>query len=154
MHLFFSTPIWISQINNFENINKELKNYINKKNQKTLRDKKSNVNGWHSNEFDLKNQNLKTFITEISKNIGAAVNDMNWDLEAQIVKITNMWSIINKNGAFNERHHHGNSALSAAYYVKAEPDAGDIIFFDPRQANVFITLFQKKQIILMLKLNQ
>ena len=62
---------------------------------------------------------------------------MNWDLETQIVKITDMWSIINNKNAFNERHHHGNSALSAAYYVKAEKNAGNIIFFDPRQANVF-----------------
>ena len=62
---------------------------------------------------------------------------MNWDLDTQEVRITNMWAIINKDGAFNERHHHGNSSLSAAYYVKAEKNAGDIIFFDPRQANVF-----------------
>ena len=41
------------------------------------------------------------------------------------------------NTLFNEKHHHGNSGLSAAYYVKAEKNAGDIVFFDPRQANVF-----------------
>ena len=35
----------------------------------------------------IKDENLKTFITEISKNIGAAVNDMNWDLESQLVKL-------------------------------------------------------------------
>ena len=62
---------------------------------------------------------------------------MGWDLETQVVKITGMWAIINTKGAFNEKHHHGNSALSAAYYVKAEKDAGNIVFFDPRQANVF-----------------
>ena len=138
MHLFFSTPVWIDQINNFENINSELKNYIYQEQEKNPEGiKKSNFNGWHSESFDLKNENLKNFINEISKNIGAAVNDMGWDLEAQIVKITNMWAIINKNKAFNERHHHGNSALSAAYYVKAENNAGNIVFFDPRQANVF-----------------
>jgi len=138
MHLFFSTPVWIDQINNFESINSELKNYIYQEQEKNPGGvKKSNFNGWHSETFDLKNQNLKNFINEISKNIGAAVNDMGWDLESQIVKITNMWAIINKNKAFNERHHHGNSALSAAYYVKAESNAGNIVFFDPRQANVF-----------------
>ena len=138
MHLFFSTPVWIDQINNFESINSELKNYIYQEQEKNPDGvKKSNFKGWHSESFDLKNENLKNFINEISKNIGAAVNDMGWDLEAQIVKITNMWAIINKNKAFNERHHHGNSALSAAYYVKAENNAGNIVFFDPRQANVF-----------------
>ena len=138
MHLFFSTPIWINQISNYENINTELKNYIyNEREKNPEGTKKSNVNGWHSEEFDLKNENLKSFITEISKNIGSAVKDMEWDLETQIVKITSMWSIINNKDAFNEKHHHGNSALSAAYYVKAEQNAGDIVFFDPRQANVF-----------------
>ena len=138
MHLFFSTPVWIDQINNFESINSELKNYIYQEQEKNPDGvKKSNFNGWQSEGFDLKNENLKNFINEISKNIGVAVNDMGWDLEAQLVKITSMWAIINKNKAFNERHHHGNSALSAAYYVKAENNAGNIVFFDPRQANVF-----------------
>ncbi len=138
MHLFFSTPIWITEINNFENINKELINYIYNAKEKNPKGKtKSNVYGWHSEDFDLKDQELKNFISEISKNIGIAIKDMNWDLDTQIVKITSMWSIINNKDAFNERHHHGSSALSAAYYVKAEKNAGNIIFFDPRQANVF-----------------
>ena len=145
MHLFFSTPIWISEIDNFYNINKELLDYISIEKSKNPEGQiKSNVKGWHSNEFDLKEEKLKSFITEISKNIGAAVNDMNWDLESQLVKITSMWSIINKKEAFNERHHHGGSALSAAYYVKAEPDSGDIVFFDPRQAYVFSHPISKK----------
>ena len=138
MHLFFSTPIWIKELNNFENINDELKSYIyhaRKENPDGV--KKSNVNGWHSEGFDLKNQSLKNFITEISNNIGSAIKDMNWDLDTQTARITSMWAIINKDRAFNERHHHGNSSLSAAYYVKAEKNAGDLIFFDPRQANVF-----------------
>ena len=138
MHLFFSTPVWIDQINDFEIINDELKNYIYQEKQINPDGvKKSNVNGWHSEGFDLKNESLKRFINEISENIGAAVKDMGWDLETQLVRITNMWAIINKDRAFNERHHHGNSSLSAAYYVKAEKNSGDIVFFDPRQANVF-----------------
>jgi len=130
--------VWINEINNSESINTELKNYIYKKKEKNPEGtKKSNVNGWHSDEFDLKNENLKNFISEISKNIESAIKDMDWDLETQIVKITSMWSIINNKDAFNEKHHHGNSALSAAYYVKAEQNAGNIVFYDPRQANVF-----------------
>ena len=138
MHLFFSTPVWINEINNYENINTELENFIYKeKDKKPEGTKKSNVNGWHSDDFDLKNQNLNNFITQISKNIESTIKDMGWDLETQLVKITSMWAIINNKDAFNEKHHHGNSALSAAYYVKAEQNAGNIVFFDPRQANVF-----------------
>lgn len=138
MHLFFSTPIWINEINNYKKINSELKNFIYKEKKANPEGtKKSNVHGWHSDSFDLKDKNLKNFIYEISKNIEIAIKDMGWDLELQVVKITSMWSIINNKEAFNERHHHGNSALSAAYYVKAEQNAGNIVFFDPRQANVF-----------------
>jgi hypothetical protein len=28
-----------------------------------------------------------------------------------------MWAIINEKGALNQKHHHSNSDLSAAYYV-------------------------------------
>ena len=71
------------------------------------------------------------------KNINKTFNDMNWDLENQIVKITNIWTIVNEKGAFNERHQHGNSDLSAAYYVKAPKDCGEIVFYDPRPAPVY-----------------
>ncbi len=138
MHLFFSTPVWISTINNYEKINSDLKNFIIKEKEKNPKGTtKSNVKGWHSDDFDLKNENLKEFINEISVGIGNAINDMNWDIETQLAKITSMWAIINHKEAFNEKHHHGSSALSAAYYVKAEQNAGEIVFFDPRQANVF-----------------
>ena len=138
MHLFFSTPVWINEINNYEDINRNLKDFIYKeKENKPKGTTKSNVKGWHSDDFDLKNEDLKNFISEISNSIGVAIKDMDWDLESQLVKITSMWAIINHKDAFNEKHHHGGSALSAAYYVKAEQNAGDIVFFDPRQANVF-----------------
>jgi len=56
MHLFFSTPVWIEQINNFESINDELKAYIYRAKEENPNGvKKSNINGWHSEGFDLKN---------------------------------------------------------------------------------------------------
>ena len=71
MHLFFSTPVWVQQINNFESINSELKNYIYQEQEKNPDGvKKSNFNGWHSENFDLKNENLKNFINEIKYVVG------------------------------------------------------------------------------------
>lgn len=145
MHLFFSTPIWIEEISNHEKINEDLKKFIYiEKKTSPEGTQKSNVKGWHSKDFDLKNDALKNFVDEISLIIGMAVKEMGWDLEIQAVKITSMWAIINNKDAFNEKHHHGNSSLSAAYYVKAEKDAGNIVFFDPRQANVFHHPVSKK----------
>ena len=138
MHLFFSTPVWISQIENFEKINNKLTEFIyNEKSNDPAGKTKSNVRGWHSKQFDLKNESLKIFLEFLSPKIREATIDMGWDTDSQIVKITSMWSIINKKESFNERHHHGNSDLSAAYYVNADHNSGDIVFYDPRNAFTF-----------------
>ena len=63
--------------------------------------------------------------------------DMNWDVEKQTVKISNMWAIINTGGASNHRHQHANSTISGAYYVRAPNNCGDIVFYDPRPAAVY-----------------
>ncbi len=138
MHLFFSTPVWASKIADHQIINKQILSYIldlQKKDSTGL--KKSNFNGWHSHDFNLNEDAPKDFTQSIKLNINQALKDMNWDLEKQEVKITSMWAIINEHGAFNQRHHHGNSDLSAAYYVTAKENCGDIVFYDPRPAPVY-----------------
>ncbi len=138
MHLFFSTPVWISQIDNYETINNNLKKFIYDQKENSPKGvHKSNISGWHSEQFDLQDDNLKSFLNALKPKIEEAIIDMGWDIKNQIVKITSMWSIINKKNSFNEKHHHGNSALSAAYYVKADQDSGDIVFYDPRHAFIF-----------------
>ena len=72
---------------------------------------------------------------------------MNWDDPDQKIKISSMWAIINKGGAANARHHHGNSDISAAYYVRAPENCGDIVFYDPRPAPVFSHPKAKSQIV-------
>ena len=62
---------------------------------------------------------------------------MGWDVVNQKVKITSMWSVINKKNASNSRHIHSNNYISAAYYVKAPKNCGNIIFYDPRSEAVF-----------------
>ena len=154
MHLFFSTPIWATKIANYKEVNEDLLNYIsNLREQDQKGIKKSNFNGWHSKDFDLNDETSKKFINAVSSNINTAFNDMDWDIEIQIVKIKSIWAIINEKGASNERHHHGNSALSAAYYVHAPKDCGDIVFYDPRPAPVFSHPIAKKPNILNATVN-
>jgi len=138
MHLFFSTPIWTSKIDDYEKINNMMHNYIynlQKKDPKGV--VKSNLKGWHSKNFNIKDDEPKNFIEAIKKNINKAINDMAWDLRSQEVTLSNMWAIINKRGAMNQKHHHSNSDLSAAYYVTAKEGCGDIIFYDPRPGIVY-----------------
>ena len=138
MHLFFSTPIWTSRINNYEKINSMMNNYIYNLQKKDPQGViKSNLKGWHSKNFDMKDDGPRNFIEAIKKNINKAINDMAWDLSNQEVTLSNMWAIINKKGAMNQKHHHSNSDLSAAYYVTAKEGCGDIVFYDPRPGKVY-----------------
>ena len=137
MHLFFSTPIWASKINNFESVNNEMFDYISSLQKKDpLGIIKSNFKGWHSKNFNMKDKQPKDFIEAIKSNINIALEDMAWDLTNQSVKIQSVWAIINEKDAWNQKHHHSNSDLSAAYYVSAHDNCGDIVFYDPRPAPV------------------
>ena len=138
LQLLFPTPIWRSKIKNFIEINEMLYKYIKDIQQKDDKGTgKSTIGGWHSPFFDLNNNEPKKFVNAINKDLNKTFIDMGWDLKSQTIKITGMWSIINKTGAANARHIHPNSFLSAAYYVKAPNDCGNIKFHDPRSAPVF-----------------
>jgi len=137
-NLLFPTPIWTSHLDNYKKVNEQMYNFIKEsqtKDQKGI--KKSNDKGWHSENFDLKENEPKKFINFIASSIEKVMIDMNWEREKQSVKIINMWAIINKGGSANFRHQHGNSTISGAYYVRAPKNCGDIVFYDPRPAPVY-----------------
>ena len=137
-NLIFPTPIWTMQLDNYENVNELMFNYI-KIQQKSdeIGINKSNVKGWHSKDFDLKENVTQKFIGFISPSIEQVMTDMNWEKEKQKIKISNMWAIVNKGGSTNLRHQHGNSTISGAYYVRAPENCGEIVFYDPRPAPVY-----------------
>ena len=137
-NLFFPTPVWALQLENYKIINEEIFIYIkHKQNEDQYGIQKSNVKGWHSKDFDLDEEVPKKFINFISPVIKNIFIDMNWEDQKQKVKISNMWTIINTGGAANLRHQHGNSTISGAYYVRAPKNCGDIVFYDPRPAPIF-----------------
>ncbi len=137
-NLFFSTPVWAEKIENYKDTNDEIYNYIKKLQKNDCEGIiKSNIKGWHSKDFNLKDKEPQNFIKIISRQIENLVREMDWDTKNQKTKITSMWAIINKGGAANARHHHGNSTISAAYYVRAPENCGDIVFYDPRPAPVY-----------------
>ena len=136
-NLFFSTPVWATQISNYKETNEKIYNYIKNLQEDDKGVVKSNIKGWHSNDFDMKDTEVINLINLLSAEINRVIKDMDWDINNQTVKILNMWSIVNTGGASNARHHHGNSDISAAYYVRAPKNCGDIVFYDPRPAPVF-----------------
>ena len=138
LNLTFVTPIWTSIIPKHREINEKMFIYI-----KSLQKKdpsgidRSNLLGWHSKDFDLKLEEPRFFINSISPQLNSVLTDMGWDIKKQEVKITGMWAIINKKNSSNAMHIHSNNYISAAYYIKAPKNCGDIVFYDPRFAATY-----------------
>tara|TARA_Y100000590_G_scaffold459425_1_gene616422 strand:+ start:667 stop:1275 length:609 start_codon:yes stop_codon:yes gene_type:complete len=137
LNLIFPTPVWASLIKNHHQVNEKMFNYIKKLESINPQGiKKSNILGWHSENFDLNEKEPKFFLDSIYNYLNKAINDMGWDNQKNKIKVTAMWSIINKKNASNSRHIHSNNFISGAYYIKAPRNCGDILFHDPRDAKV------------------
>ena len=134
----FATPVWTSIIPKHKEINEKMFKYIKflqKKDHSGVN--RSNLLGWHSNNFDLELEQPRFFVNSISPQLNSVFTDMGWDIKNQEVKITGMWAIINKKNASNSMHIHSNNYISSAYYVKAPKNCGDIVFYDPRFAATY-----------------
>ena len=137
LHLIFPTPIWTTIIDDYEILNSRMYDFIYSQKKIDEEGKKvSNIKGWHSQNFSLNDENVIFFINSISKNIKKTMDDMGWDDSNNKIELSNMWSIINTTGASNSMHMHSNCYLSAAYYVKAPINCGEIVFHDHRQARL------------------
>ena len=147
VYRLFPAPVFRFKVKNFRELNLELENYIldlKKKNKDGQ--KKSNVGGWHSPFFNLEKDNTpKKFIQNIQKFLQKVIEDeMGWEYIPNKVKIVSMWSIINNKNSFNIKHNHPNSYLSAAYYVKAPKNSGNINFYDTKEQKNIRTPIVKK----------
>ena len=137
LNLVFSTPIWTFQIDDHSKVNDEILKYIkNLQIEDPIGVKKSNNLGWHSQSFNMNDEEVKSFFQSIQKYIGKAIDDSGWSNPSNNFNVTSAWSIINVKSSSNSRHIHSNNYISAAYYVKAPKDCGDIIFYDPRNARL------------------
>ena len=85
----FSTPIWTAIVPNYKEINIKMSSYIASLRAKDPKGKfKSNLSGWHSENFDLQNGEPLHFVNNISKILNDCLIDMGWDLEKNKLKIT------------------------------------------------------------------
>jgi len=143
----FPVPIFSIKLNNYNEINAKLKNYIEElRNNNPSGVKLSNIGGWHSPNFDIKkNFVIKSFVANVKVVLnGIFHNQMGWDFQDEQIDISNMWSVINKKNSLNVRHNHPNSHFSAAYYVKIPENSGQIKFFDPKEVNAMY--YPKKRV--------
>ena len=137
-NLFFPTPVWTLQLDDYQSINEQMYKFIKitqSKDQQGI--SKSNIKGWHSKDFNMQENEPKNFIKFILPAIEQVITDMNWEKQKQSININSMWAIINTGGSANLRHQHSNSTISGAYYVRAPKNSGDIVFYDPRPAPAY-----------------
>ena len=65
-NLLFPTPVWTVQFDNYKNVNETMYDYIKfKRENDKIGINKSNVKGWHSNDFDLNDKEIQNFIAFI-----------------------------------------------------------------------------------------
>ena len=114
-------------------MNYSLKTTINlkRKNEKGL--DRTNVNGWHSENFNLKDKNSVQykFLISLKEYIFDVFDKYGWDIDPKKIVCTEMWAIINKKDSFNLIHTHPNSYLSAAYFVRAPENCGKFLVENP-----------------------
>ena len=136
-NLFFPTPVWTLQLDDYQSINEQMYKFIKitqSKDQQGI--SKSNIKGWHSKDFNMQENEPKDFIKFILPAIEQVITDMNWEKQKQSININNMWAIINTGGC-KFKTPACNSTISGAYYVRAPKNSGDIVFYDPRPAPVY-----------------
>jgi len=139
IHKFFPVPVFEQKLDNYKDLNPELENYIyDLKKRDPLGQKISNVGGWHSPFFNTeKSELIKKFISSFNGSLPEIMSvHMGWKINKEKIMISNMWSVVNTKNTFNIKHAHANSLLSAAYYVKAKKNSGQINFYDPKEMKV------------------
>ena len=145
-HKMFSVPLFQYEIENYNELNIQLEEYIyglQKMDKRGL--KVSNAGGWHSPYFNIQENNLlRKFLAIVHKYLFKIIKEFGWKYAVEKIQIDGMWSIINPKNSFNIRHNHSNSILSAAYYVRAKKDCGKISFFDPKEQRIIRTPLVEK----------
>ena len=140
IHKLFASPVFQFKIENYETLNKQLSEYIyDLKKNDSEGIQRSNVNGWHSKNFKIEKDNTPyNFVKAIHGHIKEViVEGFGWKYVPEKVGMSEIWAIINKKGTFNKSHNHPGSYLSAAYYVKAPRNCGNINFYDPNEIKKF-----------------
>jgi len=130
---WFGNPIFITKIDKYESINKEIKNLIN--------DDVKPTNSQFSKTTDVKpdtplqqitdnlhiNKKFKYLFEEIKKQIVIFLTEYHYDLNVFDIHITKAWATFSNKGQHIASHKHTASHFSLVYYVQAD-NQGDITF--------------------------
>ena len=91
--------------------------------------KKTNMNGWHSTTDMHLKEEYQPLVNELYK-MQHEIYQEEW-LDRKPM-LGNMWANINYSGGYNRPHVHPNCLYSGVYYVKTQPQCGELVVNDPR----------------------
>ena len=143
--LFFSVPFYYYNIENTDELNRELVHHILKiKEEDEQGLVRSNNLGWHSET----NLSSRDEFNQITKIIHDALNkistDEEYSSETNLV-IENMWAIVSPKYAYNSQHFHPHSLWSGVYYVQCPPNCGNIRFSNKDAEAMWLPLYEKNE---------
>jgi uncharacterized protein (TIGR02466 family) len=96
----------------------------------------SNEGGWHSEYLNTSAPQLKPLFDAIQIRLNDLHKQLGFkDNHYQVIQAA--WANINQDNTFNKPHSHPGSFFSGCYYIKAEPQAGDIEFLNPLVAHPY-----------------
>tara|TARA_B100000900_G_C20243098_1_gene578743 strand:+ start:51 stop:626 length:576 start_codon:yes stop_codon:yes gene_type:complete len=92
--------------------------------------KKSNIGGWHSNDFNEKDDSI--LIKSLWPNIKKQAIRFGKEIDLNVKGILgNLWVNVNEYKDSNFLHHHPGCLLSGVYYIKTPENCGNITFYHP-----------------------
>ena len=91
--------------------------------------KKTNMNGWHSTTDMHIKPEYKVLVDELYQMQHEIFQEEWLDRKPML---GNMWANINYSGGYNRPHVHPNCLFSGVYYVKTQPQCGELVVNDPR----------------------
>ena len=90
----------------------------------------SNNGGWQSKDFKLQDHDEFTnFVDTVTDMSLSCLKDYGFVDGAYKLEMLNGWFNVNQKGNSNQIHTHGGSFISGTYYVQAEQDQSELIFY-------------------------
>jgi len=124
----FPTLIWKRKVDNFDSLNQNILDNINRLMKEDNRDSRRK---WHSERLLMNHE----FMSEINEQVIQFSHDIIKMINIKYdgnIKITGAWVNASPPGIKHHVHSHPNNYLSGVYYVRAHPGADTINFLDPR----------------------
>ncbi len=125
--VFFSTPVYHTDLANAGALNEQLKHDIRawqkRDRQGTVRSNVAQAGGWHSATDMHTRGEFNGLTREIFELVQGIYDELGYDSDFEPV-CDSMWANINPRHAYNRHHTHPHALWSGVYYVQAPTIAG------------------------------